>query len=133
MNAVVADTHAALWFMQNDARLSPAARAALDQADETGVGVYVSAISLIEVIYLVEKGRLPAELLGRFEADLDDPAGTFILVPVDRAVATAVAAVPLAEVRELPDRVIAATARFLGIPLVTADAQLQRSGVETIW
>jgi len=119
--------------MQDDARLSGAARAALDGADETGVGIYLSAISLIEVTYLVEKGRLSQGVLARLEADLDDSNGIFVLVPIDRAVAAAVASVPLAEVRDLPDRVIAATARFLGMPLVTADAQLRRSSVETIW
>ncbi len=37
------------------------------------------------------------------------------------------------EVPELPDRVIAATALLLGVPLITRDLQIQSSAVETVW
>lgn len=33
----------------------------------------------------------------------------------------------------LPDRVIAATALQLGLPLVTRDRRLQSAGIQTIW
>ncbi len=35
---------------------------------------------------------------------------------------------------DMPDRIIAATARYLNIPLVTKDAMIQNAGVvSTIW
>ncbi|HXE43648.1 MAG TPA: type II toxin-antitoxin system VapC family toxin [Conexibacter sp.] len=51
---IVLDTHAWLWWLADPARLSPAARAAIDEADAIGV----SAISAWEVAMLVQKGRI---------------------------------------------------------------------------
>jgi predicted nucleic acid-binding protein len=36
-------------------------------------------------------------------------------------------------VPEMPDRIIAATAIHLGVPLVTRDRRLQSAGIQTIW
>jgi predicted nucleic acid-binding protein len=33
----------------------------------------------------------------------------------------------------MPDRIIAATALHLGLPLVTRDLRIQASGIPTIW
>lgn len=60
MTAVLADTHALVWYLAQPKRLSDAAREALNQATETGHPIYLSVISFIEVIYLVERERLPA-------------------------------------------------------------------------
>jgi predicted nucleic acid-binding protein len=38
-----------------------------------------------------------------------------------------------AKVPDFPDRIIAATAAHLGIPLISKDAKIQVSGVPTIW
>lgn len=47
MSAVVADTHAAVWYLLNSPLLSAAAQAAMDRATNGGNAIYVSAISLI--------------------------------------------------------------------------------------
>jgi PIN domain nuclease of toxin-antitoxin system len=60
---VVADTHAALWYLHADPRLSANAKSAMETAIQTGTGVFVSAMSRVELTYLVEKGRLPATAL----------------------------------------------------------------------
>src|SRR6266404_1173936 len=59
MSAVLADTHAALWYLLEPSQLSAAADHALTQADQPGAGIFVSAITVVEAIYLVEKARLP--------------------------------------------------------------------------
>jgi PIN domain nuclease of toxin-antitoxin system len=56
-----------------------------------------------------------------------------ILVEIDRGVADAVAQIPRAVVPDMPDRIIAATAPNLGLPLVTADYKIQASSLQTIW
>jgi predicted nucleic acid-binding protein len=33
----------------------------------------------------------------------------------------------------MPDRIIAATALYLGVPLVTRDGKIRAADVETIW
>jgi predicted nucleic acid-binding protein len=37
------------------------------------------------------------------------------------------------EVPDMPDRVIAATAAALGVPLVSRDAKISASAVQTLW
>jgi len=59
MIAGVADTHTALWYLFNDGRLSVAAGDFIDQAAAAGSQIVVSSISLAEIVYLIEKNRLP--------------------------------------------------------------------------
>jgi PIN domain nuclease of toxin-antitoxin system len=58
--AGVADTHAALWYLLKNPRLSGAARDFMDNAANAGNEIVLSPISLAEIVYLVEKDRLPA-------------------------------------------------------------------------
>ena len=61
MSAVLADTHAVLWYLASPEKLSSAATAALDDALAANARIYVASISVVEVAYLVEKGRLPVD------------------------------------------------------------------------
>lgn len=69
MSACVADTHALIWYVLNDQRLSPAAQSAMQSAAVAGDSVIVPSISLVEIIYLIEKGRFPQTLLQRMQSD----------------------------------------------------------------
>ncbi len=129
MGAVVADTHAAHWFMENDRRLSAAAARALEEADV----ILLPSISLVELTYLMEKGRLDPAVLPRILAELDDPRTTLRLAPLDLGVVLALETIDRAVVPELPDRVIAATAAHHCVPLVTRDRHIRASRVPTIW
>ena len=60
MIAGVVDTHAALWYVFGDSRLSVSAKAFMDQAAAAGNKVVLSVISLAEILYLIEKNRLPS-------------------------------------------------------------------------
>jgi predicted nucleic acid-binding protein len=51
----------------------------------------------------------------------------------DRDLAWRVGDVSREVVPDLPDRVIAATAVQLGLPVVTRDPHVQAAGIETIW
>ena len=54
MSAVL-DTHTALWYLENSKRLSSTARASIEDALREGRDIHVSAISVIETVYLVER------------------------------------------------------------------------------
>jgi PIN domain nuclease of toxin-antitoxin system len=58
--AVAVDTHAIVWYLSANPRLSARAAAALDSTTAAGELIYVPSIRLVELTYLVEKGRLPA-------------------------------------------------------------------------
>jgi len=133
MKAVLADTHTLVWYLGSAPYLTAAATAALDMATHTNAPIYVAAISVVEVIYLVEKGRLPPLALARLLDALADPQRGLVAVPLDLAVVQAMQHIPRTAVPEMPDRIIAATALYLGVPLVTRDLAIRASGFTTIW
>jgi PIN domain nuclease of toxin-antitoxin system len=118
-----------LWFLEDDKRLTSASGAALDAARR----ILIPSICLVEIVYLVEKGRLHAAVLPRLLAELDNPATTLALAALDLGVVRALQNVSRLDVPDLPDRVIAATALHHRVPLVTRDARIRSCGVETIW
>ena len=68
--SAVIDTHTAIWYLNADARLSDRAKQLLDEAGRRGVPGLISSISLVEIVYLCEKGRIPPESLTRLEEAL---------------------------------------------------------------
>lgn len=133
MAAVVVDTHTVIWYLLKDSRLSKAAEAALDAATGGGYPIYVPSICLVEITYLVEKGRLPSDTRQILINALDGPNDPYALKPLDRRVADILPLVLRAEVPDLPDRIIAATALALGLALVSRDGRIRASQVQTIW
>jgi PIN domain nuclease of toxin-antitoxin system len=98
MPGLVLDTHAAVWYLQRDTRLSKAARDAINGAIQGGDPAYVASISVVELTYLVEKGRVPAAALEILRKSLTDPSFGLSVMPLDLAVADALAKVPREDV-----------------------------------
>ncbi len=127
MIVAVADTHTVIWSVLYDPRLSIPARSAIRQAEAAGDVIGVSSVTLVELVYLVDKRRFDGEIIRRVSHLLDSGL-VFIEVPVDRLIALAMENVPRHEVPDMPDRVIAArpftstsrsstaTARFALLP-----------------
>jgi PIN domain nuclease of toxin-antitoxin system len=133
MAAVVADTHAAVWYLTGNPKLSVVAARALDEASASGDPILIPSISLVELTYLVEKGRLPAEARKRLVDVLAVPDGPYELASLDGRVASAVELVDRNLVPDLPDRVIAATALVWKAALVSRDRKIRASQIQTIW
>jgi PIN domain nuclease of toxin-antitoxin system len=123
--ALVLDTHALIWYLSDSKQLSGIARTTIATEEENGASIFVSAISLVEVIYLAERGRLPSAALQSLEDALSDPAGSVVVTPLDASVARAVQKISRVAVPDMPDRIIAATALHLNAELVTRDRRLQ--------
>ena len=90
---------------------------------------YVSTISLVEILYLSEKNRIPIRLGEALEKiNTSENYSIVDLTPE---------AVGLAEQIQFPDifdRLIIATAQYLGIPVLTSDQDMtSKNVVETIW
>ncbi len=131
MIVAVTDTHALIWALLGDPQLSRAARAAMTVQGTDSVGV--SAISLVEIVYLEEKKRLPAGLFTRIASAVAAPDGALVAIPVDAAVAQTLTRVSRDSIPDMPDRIIAATALHLGVPLISRDRKIQASSIKTIW
>ena|SRR5579859_1667153 len=132
MSAVL-DTHAAVWYLLDAKSLSQAVFSLIDGAAASGKPAYISAVSLVEVVYLVERGGISADAFERFVAELSREDPTFTVVPLDTEVASVLRKIPRNIVPDMPDRIIAATALHLGVPLVTRDRRIQSAGIRTIW
>jgi PIN domain nuclease of toxin-antitoxin system len=133
MIVAVADTHAAIWYLAADPRLSAAAKLFMDTAANNGDEIAVSAITLVEMVYLVEKDKIPAQRFSNLASELDDPNSMFIEIPVDLKLARTVSRVDVGQVPDMPDRIIAATAVQFNVPVISRDGKIRLSSVKTIW
>lgn len=133
MIQAVADTHAIVWYLFEDPRLSRPALEMMEKIAASDDHVAISSITLVEIVYLIEKARLGGDALDRVDQALDDPNMMLLVAPLEREVVAAMKDIERSVVPELPDRVIAATAHALRVPLITKDAALWRSTVDTIW
>jgi PIN domain nuclease of toxin-antitoxin system len=133
VSALVADTHAAIWYYAGDPELSATARDRMDRAVQDGGVIVIASITLVEVAYLIEKRRIPAETFARLTGALGDPYYRLVLAPLDEKVATVLRLVPRDQVPDMPDRIIAATALHLGLPVISRDRKIKGSAIQTIW
>ena len=131
--AAAADTHTVIWHFYNDPRLSPTAVRLIERELSVGNKIALSAISLAEVVYLVEKARIPPDAFQRLVTALERPDSGWLEVPFGREVAHKVLQVSRTDIPDMPDRIIAATALHLGVPLITRDENIRESSVPTIW
>jgi PIN domain nuclease of toxin-antitoxin system len=123
------DTHAVIWYVDQDHLLSPLAHSAItDSAND----IVVSAATIWEVAIKVGLGKLtlsqPYRLwMNQALADL----GATVL-PITVECADAQAALP-AHHRDPFDRLLIAQAMVEGIALVSADSQFDIYGVHRLW
>jgi PIN domain nuclease of toxin-antitoxin system len=123
--AGVADTHTALWYLYDDARLSVAAGDFIDQAAAAGSQIVVSSISLAEIVYLIEKNRLPTNAYADLRAAMADPDHVFKEAPFTVEIVDAMRQVPRADVPDMPDRIVAATGVYFGAAVISRDGHIR--------
>lgn len=133
MIAGVADTHAAIWYLFGDPRLSARAKDFIDQAAVARRSIEISPISLAEIIYLIEKNRVPASAFDELRAVLDNPNHVFKEAPFTAEVVKTMRQVSRADIPDMPDRVVAATGVFLNVPVISRDGRIRSSNVQTVW
>jgi PIN domain nuclease of toxin-antitoxin system len=116
------DTHAALWLDNGDP-LSAAAHQAIRRAAPAG-GVLVSPVSAWEIGLLVSKGRLALDLepVAWFQRFLR--VAGIRLTPFTVGIAAGCSFLPEPFHGDPADRMLVATARACGVPLVTRDRRI---------
>ena len=130
--APLLDTHAWIWWVQGDARLG---RHIVQKLDElpTDDRPAISDISLWEVATLASLGRI--EFPGTLESWLAIAANrkTVKILPITPLIAAEVARLPDSFHRDPADRLIVATSRVHGVPVLTKDAMISKSGLVRLW
>ncbi|GET38886.1 type II toxin-antitoxin system VapC family toxin [Microseira wollei] len=133
MLGAVADTHVVIWYIFADPRLSATARTTIEQIAADGNQVAFSSITLAEIVYLTERGRIDVTTLDRLLEALEGDNALLVEIPFDRNIAQALRQVDRVQIPDLPDRIIAATAMYLNVPIISRDRRIQLSDIETIW
>lgn len=130
--APLLDTHAWIWWVDQDDRLGRRTLAWLDGLP-TEMRPSLCDISLWEVAMLVERGRLEFNMpLDEWLAAAAHPR-TVRILPVSPEIAADVAALPVSFDRDPADRLIVATSRVHRLPLLTHDDRILRSRLVTRW
>ena len=128
---ILLDTHVLLWMASDPRRLSKKARAAIREAREK-TGVAIAAITLWELAWLAENGRI--QVTGSVESFVRETASRVIVAPITPEIAAFAVQLPSSFPKDPADRLIAATAMAEGTTLVTADERIRRAKVlQTIW
>jgi PIN domain nuclease of toxin-antitoxin system len=119
---ILLDTHAWVWWVHGDARLSEEQRKILDARTVEGIGV--SIISCWEVAKLVEYGRL------KLPQDVAEWLGVALAYPGVRlldltpAIVVESTRLPQPFHKDPADQIVVATARIHDCPLATADDKI---------
>ena len=88
MSAVL-DARAAIWYLLNSTRLSQRVFELIDYSTSSGSPVYISALTLVEVLYLVERPRIRADSFDLYAAELRRNQPAFVAISLDFQVAEA--------------------------------------------
>ncbi|MCP4111566.1 MAG: type II toxin-antitoxin system VapC family toxin [Desulfobacteraceae bacterium] len=134
MNRYVTDTHAIIWHLQDHPNLSAGVRQIFSQADEGTATVLIPSIVLVEMVYLAEKTRIPEDLLDSTLDFIGADSMNYESAPLDFSVVSSLRLIPRSTVPDMPDRIIAATALALDLPLLSRDSAIHNvSEIEVIW
>jgi len=126
---VLLDTHTLIWAATNPLRLGRAATVVLaDPQNE----ILVSAASAWEIATKVRLGKMPESepMEGRFMEAIDEAGYTLISIDAET---TLRAGRLIGNHRDPFDRIIAAHALAMDIPVISKDPRLDLFGIRRIW
>ena len=115
------DTHAFLWFIAGDARLSADSREAIRDPNNE---VFFSVVSLWEAIVKHGLGKLPLPEPPELYLPQQRERHRIAPLPLDEASVAQLAQLPKVH-RDPFDRMLVCQARALGLTLVTADPMMR--------
>lgn len=133
MISAIADTHAVIWYLYDDARISEKAKRIIEETKDKGDQIGISTITLVEIVYLVEKRRINMEAFAKLNSELKDNQSVLREIPLTNKIVIELAKIDRKSIPDMPDRIIAATALHLNVPILSRDEKIKISQVESIW
>ncbi len=116
MASYVTDTQALIKFMMGKKVINEQCHQAFLAADRGENIIMIPAVVLMEVLYLFEKARIKIDLI---QTETLLKSRNYKFEPLSFEILKTASAIK--DIPELHDRLIAATARYLNIPLITND------------
>jgi predicted nucleic acid-binding protein len=130
MDTYVVDTHALVWFISEDKRLSLTATQILSQAEAGEVQVLIPTLVLAELTHIAQKKKI-AVTIEKLLEKINQGDG-FNIVSFDFPIFQTMLQLP--ENWDIHDRIIAATASYYQAILITRDEMLRDCDeVKTVW
>lgn len=128
---ILLDTHVVVWLAFEPDKLSKRAKEAI-RATRLEGGLAVAGITLLELAWLAEKGRVETTL--SVESFVRLCASKMTVLPITSEIAARALSFPESYSNDPQDRLIGATALVEGIQLVTHDKKIKKSGmIPVIW
>lgn len=125
----IADTVAIIRFVSQFKNIGKQALYILEEADNGNNKIFLSVISLLEVMHLSDKGRINFRLQDLLK--YIDNNENYKIVFINREILLEAENIKSLEIH---DRLIVATARYLNLPLLTCDEKIKSFGlIKTIW
>lgn len=126
---ILLDSHALVWYLRGDKRLSRKARAIADDPESQ---VFISAVCAWEIAAKVNRGRWPEAAQIADSLQEITMAQAFTALPIT-IVHARVAGFLSVRHRDPFDRMLAAQSQIESMPLVTADPAFRAFGTSVIW
>jgi len=127
MDNFVTDTQALVKFMMGKKVINEKAHQAFLAADKGRAAIIIPAIVLVEMLYLFEKHRISISL---FQTDELLKSQNYQFEPLGLEILRTASEID--DIPEMHDRLIAATACYLDLPLITNDPVIRGSRFVTI-
>lgn len=125
-DALILDTHIALWLDSGDERLTPPTRALIDGCWQGGGTIFLSAVTAWEIALLVDGGRIDLDLAAEAWVERFLARPGVEAAPLDCRTASRAYGLHHLAHRDPADRLLIATAIALACPLVTYDERVAR-------
>jgi predicted nucleic acid-binding protein len=126
----LADTVALVRHLEKHPAIGRRARQIFQEADSGEHRIYISGMSLMEILYLADARKTTLDIHGVI--DTIKRSNNYLIYPVNAPIVLAAAEID--DIRELHDRIIAGTAKHLRLSILTSDKILSQSKhVLTIW
>jgi len=122
MDSFVTDTQALVKFMMGKKVINDRSHQAYQSADKGESTIIIPAIVLMEVLYLFEKNRID---IGLLQTEDLFKSQNYQFEPLSFEILKTASEID--DIPELHDRLIAATARYLDLPIITNDPVIRDS------
>ena len=125
----LSDTVTIIRYFSKAGRIGKKAKEILNGAEKGDYRIYISVITIVEIMYLSQKRRIRINL--KDTIDLIGESANYSIVDLTPEIVMTSENVPFPE---LLDRLIMSTAKHLALPMLTCDKKIREAGIiETIW